>query len=99
MNEISPPNAQPGSRWPWILGGACALIVLVALLLPQPAADSPLTNTATNAPQRGAGFSSPPDRFAHGSRHFSAGGPTESPEQIVARKLTQFGKSRRDLVH
>ena len=96
MNEISPQTGSP--RWPWWLAGGCVLIVLIGLLLPRPGANSSAFDLA-NVPRPGDKSNSSGHRPGRTSRHYAAGGPAQSAEEIVARKLTQFGKSRRDLVH
>src|SRR5438552_1010633 len=71
-------------------------------LLSRHEADKPGTEpAATTTLRRGTiGDSTdqkPPRERRHSS--FSASAPAPSAEEIVASKLSQFGKSRRDLVH
>src|SRR5947209_7415325 len=100
-NEIGPPNtaSRRDSRWLGFLGGACVLVVLVGWLLPRPAADSSLTGPSGGAVGQGAKSGSPSDRPARAPRQFSGGGPAATAEEIVANKVIQFGRKRRELVH
>src|SRR5258706_8844400 len=105
MNEISPrPNgarddAGRTTTWPWILASACVVIVLVALLLPRPSANTPDPRAQTAGARSASAFGSSAERSGRSPRHFSANDPARTPEEIVASKLTQFGQSRRKLVH
>src|SRR5437867_4069638 len=98
QNFPSPKEPPKRSRWPWILAAGCVLVVLIALLLPRPDAGS--SSTADKGGTTSAsGADSRTDRTSRAPRHFAAGGLAQTAEEIVARKLTQFSKSRRDLVH
>jgi tetratricopeptide (TPR) repeat protein len=88
-------------RWLWPVAAGGLFLVLVALLLPRTKGPSSDRGAATNA----AGLAK--DRRAEtvrpdpGHRHF---GPDRSstartPEQLVAEKVVQFGRKRRELVH
>ena len=102
MNEENPPPRNPratAARWPWWLATVCVGILLVAIFLPRPEAPPPespasLHRSGTKIGGSGAG--------AWSSRAQEQRGTSEIPptaEEIVARKLSQFGQSRRDLVH
>ena len=91
-----------GSVWRWIIGAACVLGVLFAFLMRWPHEDlngksssSPVSSTRAQA--SGPGSSTLERR----SRTFHHDWPAEgasTAEEIVARKLAQFGKSRHKLV-
>ena len=105
MNNISSKGPEPRtrnqSRWFWLIIAGCLLVVVMSLLS-RHEADKPGTEpAATTTLRRGTiGDSTdqkPPRERRHSS--FSASAPAPSAEEIVASKLSQFGKSRRDLVH
>src|SRR2546430_11357290 len=102
MKEIRPQKeGQPetGSPWAWVLGAACVVVVLVAFLVPRPGANSPASSTSSKPGSSSVTASSSAERSARAPRHYWTSGVASSAEEIVARKLAQFGKSRRELVH
>jgi hypothetical protein len=107
MNDVNPrfpterESSDPRPRWTWLCAGGCLLVVLIALLTPRehnsPAAD----NASPGAPQAGATTDSSTieraRRFARRANSVAAPAPTA--EEIVAGKVSQFGRSRREIVH
>jgi hypothetical protein len=96
----SPPteNADGGLRWPWFLAIAGVLIVLIAIFLPRPNANSPTASASTNGPWS-VTATLPGERSTRVPRGYSPGGPALTAKEIVAGKVIQFAKSRRKLVH
>lgn len=88
-------------RWLWPLAASGLFLVLVALLLPRakgPASDSGAATNAIGFARERRAQTSRPDP---GHRRF---GPDRSStartaEQIVAEKVVQFGRQRRELIH
>ncbi len=92
-------NSARCSGWPWFLAIACVLIVLVAILLPRPNANSPAAPGSTNGLWSVTGANSPGERSARVPGIHSPAGPVLTAAEIVANKVVQFGKNRRKLVH
>ncbi len=83
------------SRWIYVLGIGSVIIMLLALALPRPktstAASAPLKKNADAPLSSSAAERS---RLPHG---FS--GPALTPEEIVARKVSQFARNRLKIAH
>ena len=105
MKELTPQGSalreDPGHRprWTWFLGAGCVLVTFIGLLMTrlnnEPASRLASTNAlgaATSANSSSAGRSRLPHRPTSSE-------PALTAEEIVARKLSQFGKNRRELVH
>jgi hypothetical protein len=91
------PAASRGSVWPWILGIGCVLVILIAMVLPR---QQGLAGRAGPAAALG-GAAAAPSRSARAgllrySRADIPGRP--SAQEIVAAKLSQFARKRRDTV-
>jgi tetratricopeptide (TPR) repeat protein len=88
------------SRWPRLIVGGCLLLILIALLLPRQREQQNQHASSTNAPENSSTADSSAAervrRFA--SRSTSVGAPTPTAEEIVAGKVLQFGRNRRELV-
>ena len=89
-------------RWLLIITIGCLLVVLIAILLPRADTTTPdrtaVTNESLNAnteSERAARTSSP--RRPMSSARASLSAPTA--EEIVASKLSQFARQRRELAH
>ena len=107
MKSIGPANKRERENpsrfsWKWIVIISCLLILLVIVLLPRPDATNTERAAGTNGPfeantesAKGARTISPRRPANSATAHLLA--PTA--EEIVARKLIQFGKNRRELVH
>ena len=90
-------NSASRYRWPWLLAIPCVLIILVAILLPRPNANSPATPPLTNGRWSATGPNSPGERSGRVPHVHSPGGPAPTAEEIVADKVSQFGSSRREI--
>ena len=114
MNDVTPrvnkPNlpgpapsesSQGRSRWLWYLIAGGLLVILIAILLPRKHDSSTAAVVSGNAQRPGAAANSPTaDRARPVSRQSgSAVAPALTAEEIVAGKLAQFARSRRDLAH
>lgn len=104
MNELIPREAAlpedsgRRSRWPWLLGAGCLLVIFIALLLPREESSPSERADSTNAPRPGTAHSSDVRRTRAPSRRAGIA-PTPTPEEVVAGKLSQFGRTRRNIVH
>jgi hypothetical protein len=95
MNE----SRSQGSRslWPWIAGTVCWLILLVALLSRRNDASS---QSAGDKARVLAGSAMANDLASRSLiRRNSASKSVSSAEEVVAGKVRQFGRSRREFVH
>lgn len=98
-NSSAPPEGSDrGSRWPWFLAIACVLIVLIAIFLPRPNANSPASAGLANASTPTTGPNSPGERSARVPHFRSRGGPALTAEELVAGKVIQFARIRRETV-
>jgi tetratricopeptide (TPR) repeat protein len=88
-----------GSRWQWIIAISVVLVVLIAFLLPRK--DIASGNSAANrisdeSNQDGIDSST---RLRGRSRSGKAATMPATPEEIVANKLSQFARNRREVVY
>ncbi len=86
------------SRWPWIIGAACWLLLFVALWLRRgdgPAADSAHSTGAQNSNLRGNAAAN----AAVLARRATPGKRALTAQEIVSSKVRQFGRSRREFVY
>jgi Putative Zn-dependent protease, contains TPR repeats len=86
------------SRWWCVVGAGCLAVALLGILLPRGDHSKNGQSASTDQPAanaRGSSGSSSSER-AH-LRHTHSG-PTASAEEIVATKLSQFGRNRRDVM-
>jgi len=81
--------------------GGCLLVILIALVLPRQPRKSLVSNSSSNALSPAAAIESASVERARAFRRStpSADAPAPTAEEIVAGKLIQFGKNRRELVH
>jgi tetratricopeptide (TPR) repeat protein len=87
-------------RWPWFLVGFCLLVILIALLLPREHREPIAGAASTNIAGSNRSADSPNiqrARFLPRSAR-SGAGPALTAEEIVAGKVRQFGRSRREIV-
>ena len=99
MKGIASNTAAPrGPRWPWWLATVCVGIVLVAIFLPRLDTVPPEPPDSLDSSGRTREMV-PGTRTVRAQRQQRATEIPPAAEEIVARKLSQFGRSRRDLVH
>src|SRR5436309_1968146 len=97
----APRNGFNQSRWIWFIVAGCVLVVLIALLSPRQRG-TPGTNHVS-AP--GPGQIAPADlaetgRTRERRRHPpSATALSHTAEEIVASKVSQFARNRREVMH
>ena len=93
LNEEGERNGQPGYWW-WVVGVGCLAVVLLGILLPR-GDHSKSGQSATN--QLGANVTGSVGTSSGERPHLrnTHSGPTASAEEIVATKLSQFGRNRR----
>lgn len=96
--SVPPKDAKSGARWPWFLALACVALVLVAIFLPRPGVNSPASPDSSSASAAGDPPKPFSDRFARGSQLRSSGGTALTAVEIVAAKVSEFGRSRREIV-
>lgn len=82
----------------WI-SACCLLVVLIAILLPRKDAGSVAEQRNTNVPASSSIGASALSRSSSSSRRSRDLASAQTAEEIVATKLSQFGRSRRDIAH
>ena len=88
--------------WRWIIASGCVLLMLIAIFVPRADPTTPERGALTNRSLKALAESERASRMARPRRAIDSVTtpvPPQTSEEIVARKLRQFGKSRRDLVH
>src|SRR5262245_49765808 len=92
----SPSNGAPGySRWAWILPAGCLLVLILALWQRSRHRDTSDPTAANTSPtQVSADSPSAPKSLP---TRLSGSRPAQTAEEIVAGKVQQFGKSRREI--
>jgi hypothetical protein len=99
--QISPltEGSRGRSRWLWSLAAGCLLLIVLALLSPR-WRDNPAAGPASAdmAGPSAAVDSASADRARLRQRR-SGSAPAPSAEEIVAGKVSQFVRSRRDIAH
>jgi tetratricopeptide (TPR) repeat protein len=93
MNDSS----LPRSRWPWVIGAACWVILLIVLLLRRGDEKSTSSTDSASGPPPMAGDNSS-ESGSPLSRRASKGNGVHTAEEIVAGKVKQFARSRREFV-
>jgi hypothetical protein len=107
MNTSDPNDAKSPAasgrvpRWLWPLAAGGLFLVLVALLLPRAKDPSSERGAETNAAGLARDRRAETARPDPGHRRFGPdrNSTARTPEQIVAEKVVQFGKKRRELLH
>ena len=95
----SPESANTPSRWQWFVAAGCVLVILIGILRPPRSTDSSSATVPTNAVAPNELRAGPAiGRARTFARTFSPA-PAPTAEEIVAGKLSQFARSRRELVH
>ena len=85
------------SRWLWLLMAACGLVVLIAIFRSPHRQDSlPAAGPASAAGSRETWVHSTTGR-ARSSSHSSRPSPAPTAEEVVAAKVVQFGRNRREI--
>ena len=90
---------EPGSPSLWVLGIAALLLVVVSSFLPRRDMNLSGSSATNKAAASSATLVSPSGGHARSRRNSSSSDLGMTAEEIVARKLTQFGKNRRGVVH
>src|SRR6266567_6202332 len=95
-----PGSSNHASRWAWIIVSGCLLITFIAVVLPRRKIASPDRAGATNASAANGRFERAA-RISSAHRRLNSAAesePAKTAEEIVAGKLAQFARSRRELV-
>ena len=91
----------PGSRspWPWLLGAACLLVVLLGMLLPRPD-HAPVSHSgSTDVAPGAAGANAATLSHARRPNSLSSAEPAPDPREIVASKVSRFAHDRLAVVN
>src|SRR5947208_15417079 len=94
-----PGNSNHASRRAWIIVSGCLLITFIAVVLPRRKIASPDRAGATNASAANGRFERAA-RISSAHRRLNSAAesePAKTAEEIVAGKLAQFARSRREL--
>jgi hypothetical protein len=91
-----PANSPRSSPWPWIIAVGCLLITFIAILLPQQHDQNRVQTSADKPASRSADHSSRFDPAAQLHHTGSAPSPAPTAAEIVAAKVKQFGRIRRE---
>ena len=94
-----PANSNTRSRWLWLVAAGCALVILIGILRPNRSADSASAKVSKPKASSAEGSAGPAIGRARALAHSSGSAPALTAEEIVAGKLSQFGRSRREFVH
>jgi tetratricopeptide (TPR) repeat protein len=104
MNEMHPQTPVPGqnrnrSRWLWFVAAGCMLVVILALLSRRNTDKlAPNGPSATGPGHVVAADSADVQPTSGRTRHSSTVSPELTAEEIVAGKVSQFVRKRRELV-
>src|SRR5215208_1794814 len=94
MNDSSSPGSR--SRWPWIIGAACWLILFIVLLLRR--GEEPSARLAESASSQTQTAANPSEIGDSLLRRASRSKGALTAEEVVAGKVKQFARSRREFV-
>src|SRR5262245_53831259 len=84
--------------WWWVVGTGCLAVVLLGILIPRGDHGRSSQSGSTNLVGSSASDNSSVVASDRVRLHHSHTGPTQSAEEIVATKLRQFGRNRRDVM-
>src|SRR5580765_6950027 len=97
-NSATPGDSDAHSPWLWVIIAGCALVVLLGIFIRSHNNDPAAGTASRNSTEKsGASDAASPVPSGHFARSSSAM-PILSPEEIVAGKVSQFGRSRREMV-
>jgi tetratricopeptide (TPR) repeat protein len=88
-------HSKRPSPWPWILLLIALLVTFLLIILPRTNQRTSDSGPADDA--KSLATSSPDTTSATSSRHRRGASVEETAEEIVTRKLAQFGRSRREI--
>jgi hypothetical protein len=96
-DAATPKDSNTHSRWLWLLMAGCALVILAGISRRSRHDDSAAATIPPNTAEASeAGDVSSIGR-AYRLAHSSSSATAQTAEEIVAGKVSQFGRSRRDL--
>src|SRR5678816_3783849 len=98
MKEL-PANSEHVSKWVWLLAIACVLLVFITILLPRPASDAAQQNSRDSSASQRDLSRSGVERRGSRSRAHSIDSSKPTSEEVVAGKVAEFGRNRREIVH
>jgi len=91
-------DARQRGYWWWVVGLGCLAVVLLGILIPR--GDHSQSEQIVSSDQAGGARTNDSGEGSHDrirTRHGSTG-PTATAEEIVAAKLSQFGRNRHDVL-
>jgi len=101
-NQMTPHKSIPArgphrrSPWPWLLAAGCTLLLLVVLLRPSRPRDGISPGEEGLGPGQAGNESGLAARKSPRNARLA---PEATAEEVVARKLSQFARSRRDYMY
>lgn len=98
-NSKSSSNPKPCSPWPWILAVGCVVVIFVGLFHPGESGDYSPADAAPTVAKVASVSTKPSSASAPVFAHDPVLPFPHTVEEIVAGKLSQFAKSRRELAH
>jgi len=105
MSELSPKRVGTPEdttshfRWLWLLIGGAVLVILIAVLAPRPDKEPADRSSSANGPISGTAATSLPNQQRPELRHHWEGTPGPTAEEVVTNKVSQFARSRREVLH
>ena len=104
-DNLPTPDSEPStdvdrrSRWPWLLAAGFALVILIGVFRSPHRNSSPAATTSTNVAKAGGGKTGSALGPARRQVRSPGSDQASTAEEIVAGKLSQFARSRREHVH
>src|SRR2546425_4138404 len=110
MEKIHSPDSNAGekpdfkhiesgrsSRWPWFFAAGGVLVILIAVVLPRPGNEVPNQADSTDAAALQTTSNSPAAGRVRLKPRSASENPSPTAEEIVASKVSQFGRSRLEM--
>ncbi|MDB6108660.1 MAG: hypothetical protein JWR69_410 [Pedosphaera sp.] len=98
-DRASQNGSPPDSRWIWLLIIACALVILIGLRRPTRHHKAVSSEASTDPKSVDVSSGVPNTERTRWGPHRSSSAPAQTADEIVASKVKQFGRSRREIAH
>jgi tetratricopeptide (TPR) repeat protein len=92
-------DANNRFRWAWRLFGGAVLVILIAVLFPRPEKEPAERSGSTNASTSRIAATSHSNTRRSDVRHHWNLPPGLTAEEVVTNKVSQFARSRREVLH